>query len=45
MEGVKTKAIRRMVNDLCLDLRKDAVALVNAFDIPDECISAPIAIA
>ena len=43
MEGVKTKAIRKMVNQLCWEIRKDAVPLVNAFNIPDECLSAPIA--
>ncbi|TDW51935.1 acyl-coenzyme A oxidase [Flavobacterium sp. 270] len=45
MEAVKTKAIRKMVNQLCWDIRPDAVALVNAFDIPESCISAPIATA
>ncbi|MGY6741359.1 MAG: acyl-CoA dehydrogenase family protein [Cecembia sp.] len=44
MEGVKTKAIRKMVNQLCWELRKDAVALTDAFDIPEACIYAPIAI-
>ena len=29
MEGVKSKAIRRLVNELCLDLRMDAVASVS----------------
>jgi acyl-CoA oxidase len=29
---------------LCADLRPKAVALVNAFGIPDECLSAPIAL-
>ncbi|WP_240469705.1 acyl-CoA dehydrogenase [Cyclobacterium sp. SYSU L10401] len=43
MEGVKTKAIRKMVNQLCWEIRKDAVPLVNAFNIPDPCLSAPIA--
>jgi acyl-CoA oxidase len=43
MEGVKTKAIRKMVNQLCWDIRKDALALTDAFDIPESCISAPIA--
>ena len=43
MEAVKTKAIRKMVNQLCWDIRPDAVALVKAFDIPDSCIAAPIA--
>ncbi|MGH2664768.1 acyl-CoA dehydrogenase [Flavobacterium sp.] len=42
MEPVKTKAIRKMVNQLCWNIRPDAVALVNAFDIPDNCLGAPI---
>ncbi|WP_154854432.1 acyl-CoA dehydrogenase family protein [Cyclobacterium xiamenense] len=44
MEGVKTKAIRKMVNQLCWEIRKDAVPLVNAFAIPDACLAAPIAL-
>jgi acyl-CoA oxidase len=44
MEAVKTKAIRKMVNQLCWDIRPDALALVNAFAIPDSCLAAPIAI-
>ncbi|MFH6948669.1 acyl-CoA dehydrogenase [Flavobacterium sp. FlaQc-51] len=44
MEAVKTKAIRKMVNQLCWDIRPDAVSLVNAFDIPESCLSAPIAV-
>jgi len=43
MEGMKTKAIRKMVNQLCWELRKDALALTDAFDIPESCIAAPIA--
>lgn len=43
LEGVKTKAIRKMVNQLCWEIRKDAIPLVSAFDIPDSCLSAPIA--
>ncbi|MCR4029957.1 MULTISPECIES: acyl-CoA dehydrogenase [Flavobacterium] len=43
MEAVKTKAVRKMVNQLCWDIRPDAVALVNAFDIPESCLAAPIA--
>lgn len=43
MEAVKTKAIRKMVNQLCWDIRPDAVALVNAFAIPGSCLAAPIA--
>lgn len=45
MEGVKTKAIRKLVNQLCWDVRQEAVPLVNAFGIPNSCLSAPIAIA
>ena len=43
MEAVKTKAIRKMVNQLCWDIRPSAVALVDAFGIPDSCLAAPIA--
>lgn len=43
MDGAKTKAIRKMVNQLCLEVRQDAVALVEAFKIPDSCLAAPIA--
>ena len=43
MEAVKTKAVRKMVNQLCWDIRPEAVALVKAFDIPDSCLAAPIA--
>ena len=43
MEGVKTKAIRKMVNQLCWDIRPNAIALVDAFAIPDSCLAAPIA--
>jgi acyl-CoA oxidase len=38
MEAIKTKAIRKIVNQLCWDIRPDAVALVNAFAIPDSCL-------
>ncbi|MCW2120820.1 acyl-CoA dehydrogenase [Flavobacterium sp. 7A] len=40
MEAVKTKAIRKMVNQLCWNVRPDAVALVNAFAIPKSCLGA-----
>lgn len=43
MEAVKTKAIRKMVNQLCWDIRPNAIALVEAFNIPDSCLAAPIA--
>lgn len=44
MEGVKTKAIRKMVNQLCWEIRPDAVSLVESFDIPKSCLAAPIAL-
>ncbi len=44
LEGVKTKAIRRQVNQLCYEISREAVALVNAFGIPDQCLAAPIAL-
>ena len=44
MEGVKTKAIRKLMNQLCWDVRQEAVPLVNAFNIPDACLAAPIVV-
>ncbi len=44
MEGVKTKAIRKMVNQLCWEIRQDAVPLTDSFAIPDKCLAAPIAV-
>ncbi len=43
MEGAKTKAIRKLLNQLCWDVRKEAVPLVDAFAIPEVCLAAPIA--
>jgi acyl-CoA oxidase len=43
MEGAKTKAVRKMVNQLCWEIRQDAIPLVEAFNIPDYCLAAPIA--
>ncbi len=43
MAGVKTKAIRRMVNKLCWEVRQESVGLVDAFGISEKCLSAPIA--
>ena len=43
MESTKTKAIRKLVNQLCWEIRPDAVSLVEAFAIPDSCLAAPIA--
>lgn len=42
MEGVKTKAIRKLVNQLCLEVRKEAVPLVDSFRIPGSCLGAEI---
>jgi acyl-CoA oxidase len=44
MDPIKTKAVRKMVNQLCWDIRPSAVSLVDAFAIPDACLSAPIII-
>jgi acyl-CoA oxidase len=44
VEGVKTKAIRKMLNQLCWEVRQDAVPLTDAFSIPDACLAAPIAL-
>lgn len=41
MEGSKTKALRKLFSQLCWEIRRDAVPLVEAFDIPDSCL-API---
>ncbi|RMG15992.1 MAG: acyl-CoA oxidase, partial [Bacteroidetes bacterium] len=40
LEGRKSKAIQREVNALCRELRQEAVALVEAFDIPARCLKA-----
>jgi acyl-CoA oxidase len=42
MEGVKTKAIRKLINQLCWEIRQEAVPLVNAFQIPESLLG-PIA--
>jgi acyl-CoA oxidase len=44
MNGNKTKAIRRLVNKLCLEVREDVEGYVDAFGIPDDLIGAPIAL-
>ena len=43
MKGNKTKAIRKMIDEVCLTVREDTLDLVNAFQIPDVCLAAPIA--
>jgi acyl-CoA oxidase len=44
MEGIKTKALRKTLDQLCWEIRQDAVPLIEAFRIPDQLLSAPIAI-
>jgi acyl-CoA oxidase len=43
MEPSKSKAIRGQVNELCRAVRPAAVALADAFGIPDPVLGAPIA--
>jgi len=43
IEGRKAVYMSKMVDELCLTTRADAVALVDAFGIPDGLIKAPIA--
>ena len=44
IEGVKSKAIRDQVLQLCKEISPDSLALVNSFAIPDSCLAAPIAV-
>jgi len=44
LEAAKLRAIRDEVTALCAEVRPDAVPLVDAFAIPDNCLGAPIAI-
>jgi acyl-CoA oxidase len=43
LESAKAKAIGKLVNKLCLEVRQQAVPLVDAFGIPDPVLAAPIA--
>ncbi len=43
LSAAKAKAIRKQVNLLCEETRTDALALVDAFQIPDPLLAAPIA--
>ena len=38
MEGVKTKAIRKSLDQMCWEIRQDAVPLVDAFRIPESLL-------
>jgi acyl-CoA oxidase len=40
----KSRAITPMVDELCATIRHDAVHCVDAFGIPDACLTAPIAL-
>jgi acyl-CoA oxidase len=42
-EPVKAKAVRKLVLELCAELRPQAVHLVDAFAIPEFLLAAPIA--
>ena len=42
MPGKRARAITSHVTRLCEEVRRDAVALVDAFGIPDQCLGAPI---
>jgi acyl-CoA oxidase len=44
MPGKKARAISSHVTRLCEEVRRDAVSLVDAFGIPDQCLGAPIAL-
>lgn len=44
LSGQKSKAISRLVDMLCTELRPEAAALVEAFGIPDQLLGAPIVI-
>jgi len=44
LESGKSKAIRNLVNQLCGEVRPYAVALTEAFAIPDSVLAAPIAL-
>lgn len=43
VEAAKSRAIQRLVHELCAELRPDALALVDAFGIPESILAAPIA--
>ena len=44
IEPVKSKAIRKQVDQLCYEVSRNAVDLVDAFGIPDSVLAAPIAL-
>ena len=44
LSAARSRALTQTVDRLCAELRRDAVALVDAFGIPPECLAAPIAL-
>ena len=44
LTALKSRAITRLVDKLCREVRHDAVELVDSFGIPDSCLAAPIAL-
>ena len=44
MEASQSKAIKRQVEKLCFEVRQISIDLVDAFQIPDSCLGAPIAV-
>ncbi len=44
LSAARSRALIKEVDRLCAELRRDAVALVDAFGIPPECLAAPIAL-
>ncbi len=42
LEGVKSKAIRRLVLELVKEISQDAPALIAAFRIPEQCMDVPM---
>ena len=44
LSAPRSKAVTAAVNDLCREVRPTARALVDAFDIPDQALAAPIAL-
>ena len=44
LRAAKSRAITRLIDQLCLEVRRDAVHYVDGFGIPDSCLAAPIAL-
>jgi acyl-CoA oxidase len=44
LTALKSKAVTRLVDKLCQEVRHEAVQLVDSFGIPDSCLAAPIAL-